>query len=121
MRTGDCPVPFAAPASSQLSVGPLPIVAWTSGTPVNFFRLNWDQFIVIEPHAAANWTGRRGGVAWHAVGVAQNHNNCAGGLVFDGPDPGPDVINYAATPADVHALDDGAPAAPVIDYPCLPL
>jgi len=96
-------------------IGPTPLLA-TFQAPDALF-VQFSEPLVAGPLATANWTVRVAGMAYSCMNA--NTGPSAVNLFLNpaGPDVGPDVVSYAAAPADVISLATGFPAAAFTDFP----
>lgn len=86
------------------------------GVPV--IDVTFDQPLLDGPVFVDNWTGRDDNRLWEALGPPI----VAGSVVtidftLTLPNPGPPIVNYAATPPDVVSFPGLVPAAAFADFP----
>lgn len=122
---GGCPVPFVA-SGSQEPDDPVPPIDRPEPVSAStfllfgqrFFQVLFDQTLISMPSASVgNWFPVWQNFSYLPTAVSIFGNRVqvrAGSGIFVG---GPDRITYFATPEDVRAQDDGAPALPFSDFP----
>lgn len=94
---------------------PVPILADELLGPIT---VTIDKIIIDQPLAAGNWTGRFTNLAFtvsDASVVAPTKIRLQ--RVMGGVDIGPNVLNYAAAPADVISDPGRVPMAAFTDFP----
>lgn len=114
MRTGDSRCPFAG-LGLGLDQPPAPIAA-TLALATGVWSVTFDRQLEPGGLALGNWTFRATGFAFVTDTAVAAGSVVSGTSTQDAIDPGDDVANYAATPADVLGLT-GLPAAAFTDFP----
>lgn len=100
-------------------MGPVPIAA-RYFTAAARAEIDFDAGLQPGLKFAPNWTFRFSGFGWGtnvvSVGMPQSRVVCTA-MIAGPPDPGPNVVNYAAGIPDIIRASDGVPAAAFAGYP----
>lgn len=106
--------PFAG-LGLGLDLPPLPLLA-TLAFATGAWSVTFDKPLQAGPLAAGNWNFRATGFDFPADTAIAAGDVVSGASSQDAIDPGDDVANYAAAPADVLSLT-GLPATAFTDFP----
>ncbi len=85
--------------------------------PMGTWSVTFDRPLLAGALNAANWTFNAGDEIRNATDATAAGNVVSGDSVTMVENAGPDVVNYAAAPADVVSDEDAMPAAAFSDFP----
>lgn len=87
--------------------------------PTATLTVLWSTALKASPLSPLNWSMRFNNSAWtFSAASAHGKYTTATGAMIGALDPGPNVCNYAAAPADVLS-SVGLPAPPFANFPIL--
>lgn len=85
--------------------------------PPDVLVVTFDEALVPGVLNLANWSARIGGQRYTMGQAAAAGADVNLFLLLGPPEPGPNVVDYAAAPPDVVSLATGIPAAAFTDFP----